>query len=409
MIKFSLILSVLLIVSWGIIGFIDPGAGSFLEKELITQFSLSSEAEFKIKINKVGLMRLERMAQDSLRRGFLTSESREWVPCKVIKDNKVVKCKIRLRGDLPKHWEGIKRSYRLKFKETSPLWGWKKVDLILPEDKGNEAELVAYSMARQLKLIAPGAKFSTISLNGVNTGTYLVKQGDSGSLFEVNGRTETMLIKENNIWWYAQNAGGIYNKLFQHGQWDHNNLRALPILYAPAFQGKAASPLTFSRFAQMLELISQKKNPEHHLNQKSFYSWLAIAMSFGSIHSTLPDNLLWYANGSTGLIEPIIYDVLQEKLWGDPFLYFTSKSFILRNIIKASWNEGGKEEFSTALNRLEQNIRSSYLDVIKERKKLNNSILRQDDYYSESSAYDRLRLVESNIKLIKTHVQKASF
>ena len=256
MIKLSFFLSLLLTLVTVIVVVKDDKALPFLKQKLQSELSLTKEAEFQVKINKVGLKQLEMMANDSLKRGFLTSDARQWVKCKVIKDGISADCKIRLRGDLPKHWEGIKRSYRIKFKEVSPLWGWKKVDLILPEDKGHESELVAYEMARRLKLIAPGAKFSDISLNGVNTGTYLVKQGDSGSLFEVNGRTESMTIKENNIWWYAQEASGIYNKLFFQGQWDTNNLRTLPLLYAPAFSGEAASPQTFSRFAQFMELVS---------------------------------------------------------------------------------------------------------------------------------------------------------
>ncbi len=409
MIKFSFFLSILLSLVTVIVVVKDDKALPFFKQKLQSELSLTKEAEFKVKINKVGLKQLERMANDSLKRGFLTSDARQWVKCKVIKDGISADCKIRLRGDLPKHWEGIKRSYRIKFKEASPLWGWKKVDLILPEDKGHESELVAYEMARKLKLIAPGAKFSNISLNGVNTGTYLVKQGDSGSLFEVNGRTESMTIKENNIWWYAQEAGGIYNKLFYQGQWDANNLRTLPLLYAPAFNGEAASPLTYSRFAQFMELVSQGENLDRHLNVDYFYAWLATAMTFGSVHSTLPDNLLWYANGSTGLMEPIIYDVLHEKLWADPFIYFPKKSFILKNILKETWHKGGKEIFWNALNTIEVNLRPAYLEVIRQRDELNNKVLRKDEYFSESAALLRLKHIENNIVLIKQHYPQASF
>lgn len=396
MVKFSYALSVILLITVGVLSWKDQNFLSFLGQNLSNELTLASDADFKISINKIGFKKLDLMASRSIENGFLKNESREWVPCSVVKAGKSTPCKIRLRGDLPKHWSGIKRSYRIKFKEQSPFWGWKKVDLILPDDKGHEAETVAYDLAKKLKLIAPGSQFANISINGINTGTYFIKQGDSGSLYEMNGRTESMMIKENNIWWYAQNAGGIYNPLFFKGQWDNSNLRSLPLLYAPVFQGKAATDLTFSRFAEFLKLSNDQKDISHHLQQKYFYSWLAIAMTFGSIHSTLPDNLLWYVNGSTGLAEPIIYDVLSEKLWGNPFEYFSHKSQLIKNILKLTWNDGGKKDFEEALAIIDANLVDTYTKKINARKKLRE--------YSEREAKDRFKNVQSNLKLIKSYL-----
>lgn len=402
MIKASFILSIALTLILGILSFREKNFVFFFTQNLLSEFKLSAQPDFRIQVNKLGFKKLDMMASKSIENGFLKDESREWVSCNVVKNNLSTPCKIRLRGDLPKHWQGIKRSYRIKFKEASPFWGWKKVDLILPDDKGHESEIVAYEISKKLELISPGAKFSNISINGVNTGTYFIKQGDSGSLFEMNGRTESLLIKENNIWWYAQNAGGIYNPLFNVGQWDTSNLRSLPILYSPVFQGKAASESTYSRFAKMLELSYQGENLDHYIHKKSFYSWLAIVMTFGTIHSTLPDNMLWYVNGSTGLSEPLIYDVLPSKLWGDPFQFFQMKSRLIRNIMKQTWKSGGKAEFEKALSVIENNIISIYDRNIQDRKK-------QHDPYSLNEANRRKNDVLSNVELIKNYLPKTNF
>lgn len=388
-----------------LLSFRDPKFLPFFKQTISHEFYISEKPDFQIQINKFGFKQLDLMASESLKRGFLKDESRKWVPCRVIKNGVATECKIRLRGDLPKHWGGIKRSYRIKFKETSPLWGWKKVDLILPEDKGYEAELVAYKLAKRLNLISPGAKFSNVIINGVNAGTYLIKQGDSGSLYEMNGRTESMVIKENNIWWYADNAGGIYKSPYGKNRWDSTNLSSLPILYAPTFHGKAATDLTYSRFAKFLKLTSEEKNIDNYLDQKNFYSWLAIALSFGSFHSTLPDNLLWYVSGSTGLAEPIIYDVLSFKLVGNPFIFFSQKSFMVRKILKLTWSHGGKEHFAQAMKVISENIDPDYDLSIKER----DEVKSRTDSYSLEEAAKRKSDVKENIKLIETYLSQTSF
>lgn len=397
--KISLQILFILSITWGY--FITAGEGiSYLKSKAASQLTFADKIDFNIQIKKVGLKQLDEYAQKSLSVGFLSKESKQWVTCNVIHKSKKIPCKIRLRGDLPKHWQGIKRSYRIKFKESSPFWGWKKVDLILPEDKGMESELAAYQMSKELGMIAPGAHFSSIAINGIRTGTYFVKQGDSGSLFELNGKTESMLIRENNIWWFAQNNGSIYKKLMGTKEGDLSNLRALPIMYAPTFEGNAASNLTFSRFAQFLNRISESEDLSHYLDVEVFYDWLALVMAFGSIHSVLPDNLFWYVSGSTGLSEPVIYDLIPYKLAGNPFEYFSYKSFIVKNILRLTWHSGGKEHFLNSLSMIENKIEPVYKKVIAERMQY-DSLVRVDDYFSEEEAMVRLKNIQSNISLIK--------
>lgn len=397
--KISLFTTLLLAGIWGFLIIKDVGA-TYLKSKATSQLTLADRIDFNVEIKKVGLKRLDEFAAKSLKVGFLSSESREWVPCNVIHNNKKVPCKIRLRGDLPKHWQGIKRSYRIKFKEPSPFWGWKKVDLILPDDKGMESELAAYQISRELGMISPGAHFSSIAINGIRTGAYFVKQGDSGSLFEMSGRTESMFIRENNIWWFAQNNGGIYKNLMGTNAGDASNLRTLPIMYSPTFEGKAASNLTFSRFADFLHRASEERDISHHLNIKIYYRWMALVMSFGSIHSILPDNLFWYINGSTGLSEPVAYDIIPFKLTGNPFDYFSYKSFLLKQILKQTWSKGGREYFSEALSVIENKIDAIYGNVIAERIQY-DSFVRVDDHFSEADAKTRLNNIKSNIRLLK--------
>lgn len=400
--KISLFMTLILTCAWGYLIVKDEGL-TYLQSKAASQLTLADQVDFNVEIKKVGLKRLDEFAAKSLSVGFLSSESKQWVSCNVIHNNKKVPCKIRLRGDLPKHWQGIKRSYRIKFKEPSPFWGWKKVDLILPDDKGMESELAAYQISKELGMISPGAHFSSIAINGIRTGAYFVKQGDSGSLFEMNGRTESMLIRENNIWWFAQNNGGIYNNLMGTSLGDTSNLRTLPIMYAPTFEGKAASNLTFSRFAEFLNRASEEKDLSEHLNIKIYYKWLALVMSFGSIHSILPDNLFWYINGSTGLSEPVVYDIIPFKLTNNPFDYFAYKSFLLKQIVKQTWSKGGKKHFLDALTIIESKIDDTYGNVIAERLKY-DSFVRVDDYFSEEDAKVRLNNIKSNIKLLRESV-----
>jgi hypothetical protein len=398
--RYTYLFIISLVLGWLTFFFHAPVFRDYLIHKINQELTIAEKNEFNIIITKLNLKRLEDLALKSIELGFLKRESKKWVPCKVVSNGIYTKCKLRLRGDLPKHWNGLKRSYRLKFNDPSPFWGWKKVDLILPEDKGFESELAGYEIAKKLELIAPGASFSSVSINGIRTGSYFVKQGDSGSLFELNRRTESMMVRENNIWWFAQYNGSLYPQSFLRNAGDKTNLKTHSILYSPTFSGKAAYNQTFSRFASFLKATEEGGDLRSLLDIKSYYRWLAIVMCFGSTHSILGDNLFWYINSSTGLAEPVLYDLITFRLSSDPFRIFKFKNYIIRMIHSSTWNIGGKHEFEQALKIIEKELDPIYLNVIKKRVRY-SSMMRREDYFSESDALSRLGDIKSNIALIK--------
>jgi hypothetical protein len=396
MAKFNILIFTLLTLIWTGLYFNHPWAKPFLSDWFSRHSKQIEKSDWNIRISSKGMRQLEESAQLALSTGFLIDAAKKWVPCEVYAEGSTFPCKIRLRGDLPRHWQSTKRSYRVRFTgEWSPWGGFKKVDLILPEDKGHESELLVYRLAKDLELIAPAAGFSSVSINNVPMGAYFWKQAFSGSMFEVNSRTEGAVFRENNIWWFAQNARGIYKNIFLGAEGDTSDLRAQPMLYAPVFMGNAASKDSYSRFAYFLKNLREKKDLDHLLNHKMFFRWLALCITMGSIHSTLPDNLAWFLNPSTGKFEPIIYDVLPKRMSDKPLDEFKFKSFITNRILEAA-NSSHYQIMSQALDEIEKNIGDHHHAVVNLRSSKGNDAFTRYSF-SKASAFGRLDLIRHNI------------
>lgn len=339
----------LALVAWGFLGATRrdflPHVRAFFRAEL----SVRREADWQLRLGHMDMWRLQMASHEAQRFGFLVDEAKEWVRGQMVRGSEIHGVRVRLRGDLPKHWSSSKKSYRLRFDEPSPWLGMFEVDLILPSDKGGVDELAAYTLGRELGLLVPRAGFTTLDINGVAQGCYFWRQGYGADFFELAQRPESSIFRENNIWLWGVQAAGPYPALYGTAKKDTTLIHLWPHLYGQLYKGPADAPGGFGRFARFLEVLRTGDGDlREFLNLRAYYRWLALVVEFGSVHATLPDNLGWYLNTATGLFEPLLYDVLPERVSVDALAYLRSKSKMLDLIVARTWLDGGREEYEAA-------------------------------------------------------------
>ena len=400
MMKWNIGLFIILITTWVTLFFVDPSARIFIPVFLEKEFHLQSQAQWSIKLNHKQLRKLKENEERAKETGFLIKAAKRWSKGELFDQGKAYPVKVRLRGDLPKHWAGPKKSYRLKFQKDSPWKGYRVIDLILPEDKGDETEVAVYKIARKLDLLAPDAGFTTLAINHVSQGSYLWKQSYASDYFELQRRPESVVFRENNIWWFAVTAKGPYKDLFKPENND-TELHLEPHLYGTVYEGPTYNPQSFARFSKFLSTL-KNQNPEleTYLDQDRFYTWLALMASFGSVHAVLPDNVSWYLNTSTGLIEPVIFDVIPKKIY--TLSEISNKSIIIKKILQMTWDQGGKEKFFKVFPQIERYLDEAINQAANER---NASAITVNDSPS-IAIYKRAevlkRLVRENMKTLKS-------
>jgi len=291
-----------------------------INSKLLSSFSHQENSNFpiySIKIKSGDYREIKALTTRLKETGILSNEKKQWFPIKFDDGNDTYKAKIRIKGDFANHWEKTKKSWRVKFKKKKLFRAYRELDFILPADKAYEVEKVASDLAREAGLLVPDVKFAQLKINGVDMGLYLMRENPGKETLERLRYPEGEIIRSQNIWTQTFQSGfglhpyvNVYFSRFNK-----------PVLdtYAASFTGTLKKhPMTgyaFARWKKLLELIRNSDNKEFFTEIESivdidkFLKWNAITWLFGSTHAHWGDNLRWYYDNTTGLFEPIIYDV----------------------------------------------------------------------------------------------------
>lgn len=141
--------------------------------------------------------------------GLLTDEYKQYVNASLITDGQSFPVRVRYRGDKPNHWINDKKSWRLKFEDSSPLGEVKVINFILPEDRGFFEEALSFFVAERLNLFNLKNDFVELSVNGKHMGVYFLVEHWSREAIGRNG-----LDPNTNVYGEANTAVGFPDDLY---------------------------------------------------------------------------------------------------------------------------------------------------------------------------------------------------
>ncbi|HIG64169.1 MAG TPA: hypothetical protein EYQ43_00980 [Methyloprofundus sp.] len=98
----------------------------------------------------------------------------QYIKAGLLENNKLIKAKIRYRGDFIPHWGKAKKSIRVKTSKGQLYQGMRVFNLLAPKFTGQLNNYYAYQLAERLGLIAPKTKLIRVILNNEDRGVHIL-------------------------------------------------------------------------------------------------------------------------------------------------------------------------------------------------------------------------------------------
>lgn len=283
-----------------------------IEEKVLGESSVTKLPDFDIKVNPVNQRRIEMKSQELAKKGYMGGNDKLWVPATFYAGGKEYDVKIRTRGDLPNHWIRNKKSWRVRFKKDDLFKGYREINLIVPEDKQFSVEQAANQLARQYGLLAPDSGFSRVRINDVDYGLYFWVEHLSKQMLERQRYPEGELFSDKDVWLdnFIPPTDGA-SRVGSHEE----NYDGVPSYYKFRLTEDSPNSRIADRWRRFLKLTTEAsdetlaKNLGYIVDLEKFAAWNAIAWAFGSTHAQYAKNLRWYYDTTTGLFEPMLYDL----------------------------------------------------------------------------------------------------
>jgi hypothetical protein len=252
--------------------------------------------KFFINIKHINFLKLASSRNIAVKKGYLPSEAKIYVPATIVYNGNTTKVKIRLKGTLPDHWiDDEKWSFRIKVKGQKKLLGMKFFSIQKPAVRNFIHEWIYHQILRKEQLISLRYKFIKVILNGKSLGVYALEEHFDKELLENNMR------REGPILYFEiddEAAVGYMNGRYRWGVYRLNKIQSSPGLHSQYIC--AVNLLEAFRVGKL------KASEVFDITQLSRY--FALTDLMGARHAAEWHNIRFYFNPISSRLEPIGYD-----------------------------------------------------------------------------------------------------
>ena len=262
----------------------------------IYTFRPSSLPTFYLSISDQNQMRLLDNLPDYPEENFLSEDFKQTVRASLSHDTyETDDAKVRYRGNSPRHWNALKKSWQINLPSGNPLRERTTLRLILPEDRSWFGEPLNAYRAKKFGAMTPELSFARLFVNGKNMGVYLLTEGWEESFVERNNKVFGPIFTNTGTSldiMKPENVSGWKGRFSE----DEMMLEETSQL---AYFLKLLADAPDALFEEQLPVI---------LDMEAFYTWMLVHTLAGSLPSNVfNQNLFW--NYATGKFEPIVFDV----------------------------------------------------------------------------------------------------
>jgi hypothetical protein len=311
--------------------------------------------ELSIDISFRNLQQLLRKREQALEGGVLLTSSDDLVPARIRHGGRSIPVKVRLKGDLPDHFEGDKWSLRIHVRGDEQLLGMRRLSIQAPATRSFQAEPIVLEHLRREGVLVPRYFFVNVRVNGRDIGLMALEEHFSKELLEAQQRREGVIVHLDEEPFFQNlllngNFGPYANpfvatvRAFRTAQIETSPVLSSQLETATALlRGFLAGELPASSVFDV-ELLSR---------------FLAVGEVWGSHHMLAWHNLRFYLDPFSQRLEPIGFDAgtnlgyqsglvsrgqeISSRSLEDPLV----RSAFLRNLrrIAASFADGSVEEW----------------------------------------------------------------
>lgn len=266
----------------------------------------------EIHISWQSLQRLSYQRERALDLGTILVADEDSVPAIVKHRGKDTRVKIRLKGDGIDHLRGEKWSFRVRVRGDGTLLGMKQFSLHHPRVRNWVYEWLCQRAMRREDIVSLRYKFVDLSLNGKSLGIYALEEHFEKRLIESNRRREGPIIRFNeDLMWReivhqlrpfrGSRASGAGEYLasdidgFQTSRSLGDELLREQYLHA----------------VHLLEAFRRGDAPTGDVFDTGLLAtYFALVDLFGAEHGSRWNNIRFYYNPVTAMLEPIAFDLI---------------------------------------------------------------------------------------------------
>jgi hypothetical protein len=183
-------------------GLINP----FRNRQLLLNSGLPV---YDLRISKGQYAIIENAIEAAEERGWMSDDEQVWADGKFYYQGQEYNVKVRVRGDLPVHWENPKKSWRIRFgnqkieengevvEEPIYFQSQRQINLIIPIDRDYVITPFVNQLLREAGLTVPRDQFAVLRINGVLQGLYYEVEQFDKPLFAAQERPETAVVSQS--------------------------------------------------------------------------------------------------------------------------------------------------------------------------------------------------------------------
>lgn len=253
---------------------------SFLNNYTKGQFAALDEVKIDLKFKH--LMRLNYLREQAAKEKFINPAFKdESFPAQLTYQGKTYQVKVSLTGKMSREHLGhpTKWSFQVKVKGSETIGGMRRFGLLIPTARGNLTDWLSFELMKERGLMGLRVDFVSVSINGKSNGIFYLEERFDKHLIENNRLREGIIFKlEKELKPYGE------AKLMRSPE-----TKAQLLLLKQLWQAVANGELP----------------PQQFFDIKKMAKLFALADLLNNQHPLSKENLRFYFNPVTGLVEPI--------------------------------------------------------------------------------------------------------
>tara|TARA_Y100000589_G_scaffold113288_1_gene107678 strand:- start:1056 stop:3692 length:2637 start_codon:yes stop_codon:yes gene_type:complete len=265
--------------------------------------------KLKIDIPQKEIMQISQDRENAIKSGFILPSMKNFRNIKITFQDKTLKAKIRLKGDMLDHVKTNKWSYRVELKNNKTLFGLKKFSLQSPRRRAFLNEWLFHELLKYEGLPFLRYKLVELYINGKYKGIYSLEEHFDKLTIENSKYREGPIIGlEESNWWKNQIKGLTNTEEINNFENDIQKRRIKLFDRKNILKNNNQKFLYLNAENKLRRFIKNNHEFSDTFEAEKFGKYLAIIDLLGAGHNLHWNQLRLYYNPITGKFIPIGFD-----------------------------------------------------------------------------------------------------
>lgn len=271
---------------------------------ITTTFSSSTTSQIELHIPFKNMQQIKADQLASIQKGRLI-QNPHWVKASINYQGKLIPVRVRLKGQLPDHWDEPGRmSLRVDVRKGQTIMGFSKFAIQRPSSRQYPYEQAYEKLVAAMGGLAANYNYADISVNGEKWGIWNIEEKISSEFLEKQQRKDSLT--------FDISAEKFFDYKYRNKEFVYDDptygLRNSSLFAEVKKTGKIRRN---ANLRQQYSLVMKQLAQDGSLNTydgQAMVDSIALAFAWGTNHVLIGGNTRYYLNPYTLLLEPISSD-----------------------------------------------------------------------------------------------------